>query len=183
MAPLYKPPTKVVTVQMSYAALVQRADPEFNRRKFREEELYGFQGKYFYGNPYVRGPYATPVKRNTVNYAGPATFQAGDLTGVGFDVVQVNSINPNPGTLTTRTAAQMFSDISGATPLMQYQLRISNTGGGGALTLAAGAGVTLVGNMVVKQNTFSDFVVTLTDSTHATITTSTSGSPYNSVSH
>lgn len=53
---LYNPPTKGTTIEMPFLALVTRADPEFERRKYREVE-YEFQGRVFFGNPYVRGLY------------------------------------------------------------------------------------------------------------------------------
>lgn len=56
MAPLYKPPTRVVTTEVPYLALVTQYDPDFERRKHREVE-YAFQGRVFLGDPYVRGLY------------------------------------------------------------------------------------------------------------------------------
>lgn len=56
MAPLYKPPTKVVTTQIPYLAMVTQADPDFERRKHREVE-YEFSGRVFVSNPYDRGAY------------------------------------------------------------------------------------------------------------------------------
>jgi hypothetical protein len=187
MAPLYKPPTRVTTIQIPYQALVSRADPNWNRYKFREIE-YEFSGKVFLANPYQRGPYDTPVKTVTINYTDGTTFAAGDITGVGFDFVKVNSTNANPGIFTTRTAAQMFTDIVGATLPMAYYLRINNIGGqsedlGAQITIAAGAGVSLSGAMSIPQNTYSDFVVSFIDTQTAVITTQTFENLYQSVSH
>jgi len=187
VAPLYRPPTKVVTVNIPYQALVSRADPNWNRYKFREIE-YEFSGKIFQGNPYTRGPYDTPVKLVTINYSGNTTFAAGDISGLGFDFVKVNSTSASPGVFTTRTAAQMFSDIPNATIPMGYYLRINNIGGtsedlGTPLTIGAGVGVTLVGNMSIPQNTYSDFTVSFVDTSHVVITTQTFENLYQSVSH
>lgn len=55
-APLYRPPTRVVTTQIPYLALVTQADPEFERRKHREVE-YEFSSRVFVADPYVRGSY------------------------------------------------------------------------------------------------------------------------------
>lgn len=55
-APRYRPPTRVVTTQIPYLALVTQADPDFERRKHREVE-YEFQRRVFLANPYVRGAY------------------------------------------------------------------------------------------------------------------------------
>ena len=181
-APLYKPPIGVTTVSIPYQAIVTRADPNWARYKFREIE-YEFSGKVFIANPYKRGPYDTPTKLVTINYTGSTTFAQGDITGVGFDFVNVNSTNASPSVFTTRSATQMFSDIVGATLPMGYYLRISNTGGGTPVTIGAGAGITLIGNIVIPQNTYSDFVVSFTDITDATITTQTYNNNYQSVSH
>ena len=51
---LYNPPTKGTTIEMPFLALVTRADPEFERRKYREVE-YEFSGRFFLANPYQRG--------------------------------------------------------------------------------------------------------------------------------
>jgi hypothetical protein len=56
MAPLYKPPTAGSTVQIPYLSLVQRADPDWQRLKFRDIE-YETANKLFWANPYVRGAY------------------------------------------------------------------------------------------------------------------------------
>jgi hypothetical protein len=55
-APLYRPPTKVTTVEMPYLALVNQADPSFQTRKFREVE-YETTKRVFVADPYVRGAY------------------------------------------------------------------------------------------------------------------------------
>lgn len=56
MVPLYRPPTRVSTLQMPYLALVTRDDPEFERKKHREVE-YEFDGKIFLADPTRRGAY------------------------------------------------------------------------------------------------------------------------------
>ena len=53
---LYKPPTRVTTVQKPYLALVTSTDPDFQRRKHREVE-YEFQGKALIADPTNRGAY------------------------------------------------------------------------------------------------------------------------------
>jgi hypothetical protein len=81
----------------------------------------------------------------TLALAANSALPAGAITG-SQDVVLINSAN-GPGTQTTRTAAQMFSDLTqslGYTPPAGYQwfLTIVHQGTG-TLTLAAGTGVTL----------------------------------------
>lgn len=55
-APLYRPATRVVTVEMPFLALVSQADPSFQTRKHREVE-YDYPKHYFVADPYVRGLY------------------------------------------------------------------------------------------------------------------------------
>lgn len=79
-----------------------------------------------------------------------------------------------PGAQTTRTAAQLYADITaqfGFAPAagFQYSLTIANSGAG-TFTLTAGSGVTLTGTMTVAQNTTRSFVVTVTSATSLTIT-------------
>lgn len=58
-APLYKPPTKVVTSEIPYLALVTQADPEFERNKHRENQAswYGTPFGRHYVDPYTAGLY------------------------------------------------------------------------------------------------------------------------------
>lgn len=55
--PLYKPPTKVVVVEVPFKALVVRADPDYERDK-RWEPFYETSGRTFYGNNQTAGPYS-----------------------------------------------------------------------------------------------------------------------------
>jgi hypothetical protein len=183
MAPLYKPPTRVTTVQMPYLALVNQADENWARRKHREVE-YEFYDKIFLADPYVRGAYDTPSKSVTQNYNGPTTFAVGDLTGVGYDFVKLINTGTAPGSLTTRTASQMFGDIASANVLMQWVVRIVNFGGTpptNIMQIVPGAGVILYGNALINPNTFTDFLMTFTDSADATMQVITSNNLYTSV--
>jgi len=180
-APLYKPPTRVTTIQIPFLAIVNRADPDRERFKHRDIE-YEFSGKNKVSDPYVTGPYAAPIKRISVNYSG-VTFAQGDLTGVGQDWVYLSSTNASPGTLTTRTAAQMFSDIANAYSGLDYNLRVINLGGSGDVMIAPGAGVGLSGNPYISNTRFTDFEVYFTDSMDAVMTVLTSNNPYNSSPH
>jgi hypothetical protein len=104
---------------------------------------------------------------------------ANAITG-GFDVF-LNSAATTPGTQTTRTAAQMWQDAVNqfgtwlndpaiSTNGLQYTLQITNSGGSGTLTLAAGTGVTLVGaTQTVANGATRQWVVNLTP-TAATLT-------------
>ena len=92
----------------------------------------------------------------TINVAGPATFSAGDISG-GHDVTLISS-NAAPGTLTTRTALQMYGDDPASYPGYGYNLRICNSGAG-TMTVAAGANFTLTGTMTIATATYRDFRV------------------------
>lgn len=52
----YNPPTRVVTTERPFLAIVARADPDFERMKYREIE-YEFSRRVFRANPYQRGAY------------------------------------------------------------------------------------------------------------------------------
>lgn len=56
MAAPYNPPIKGATLEIPYQVLVTRADPDFNRGKYRQIE-YEFTGHWFYANPLIRGAY------------------------------------------------------------------------------------------------------------------------------
>lgn len=107
------------------------------------------------------------------NVAGPSTAPVGLLTGT--DDVFVLSSNAAPGTLTTRTAAQMYADLQLLLGLQNinnfaYTLQITNSGAG-TLTLAGVTGVTLSGTATVVTNTFRQWAVVVTNSGIITLTT------------
>lgn len=55
---LYRPPTKVTTLEIPFLTLVQKADPDHERFKHREIEYVMPGGRVFRADPYVRGAYA-----------------------------------------------------------------------------------------------------------------------------
>lgn len=110
----------------------------------------------------------TLAKLTSFATSAGATAAAGDLTGAS-NVTYKHITTANPGTFTTRTATQMFTDAAVFAVGDSYVLRIVNAQGTGTLTLGAGSGVTLTGTMTVAVNTFRDFVVTFTSATALTI--------------
>lgn len=116
-------------------------------------------------------------------YAGVAlpaggVFPANSLTGAVDMVVCLNS-TATPGTVTTRTATQMVSDLQAQLGLssppvgLVYFLRITHSAAA-TLTLSAGTGVTFgTGTYTVATATFRDFVVTI--NSPSTITIQTTG--------
>lgn len=95
----------------------------------------------------------------TVLNATVGTLAAGAITGAGKVVLK--STNATPGTQTTRTAALMIADVGIGKRVVNYMLRITNTGAN-TFTLGAGDSVTLTGTMTILTNTFRDFTVTIT---------------------
>lgn len=183
-APLYKPPTRVTTIQIPFLAIVNRADPSREKFKHRDVE-YEFSGKVKVSDPYHTGPYAQPLKRVSTTYVGSVTFAQGDITGVGKDWVYLTNAGAAgaPAAITTRTAAQMFLDIAGSIPGLDYNLRIINLGGGADIAIVPGAGVALVGNPNISNARFTDFEVYFTDASDAIMTVMTANNPYNSSPH
>lgn len=108
-----------------------------------------------------------PKPATFVTNTTTTTFAAGQLTGGAF-VVYTNT-QGTPGSIQTRTAAQMFSDAGNVQIGDTYMLRVINGQGTGVLTITAGSNVTLTGTMTLAINSWRDFVVTFTDATHLVI--------------
>lgn len=101
-----------------------------------------------------------------------AAFTASDLTPLNGTeaIVCYDNTGTTPGTLTTRTATQMYGDTPGASPDMTYLLLIRNSSGmANTATVGAGTGVTLTGTMTIAQNVTRLFTVTFTSGTACTI--------------
>lgn len=96
------------------------------------------------------------------------TFTAGQLTGAAYTVY--DSTATTPGSIATRTAAEMFADIPGAVAGGTYVLVVRNSSGSAnTMTITAGVGVTLTGTMTIAQSTSRWFIVTMTSATAVTI--------------
>lgn len=116
-------------------------------------------------------PSLPPIQVVSSAYSG-STAAAGDMTGSNICVC-MNSAN-NPGTLTTRTAAQVIADIPNAQVGQTWLLMLVNAQGTGALTLAAGdANLTITGTATVGTNAWRMFVCTV--ATASTVTFRTVG--------
>lgn len=119
-----------------------------------------------------------------------STFAAGVTTGTiaaniltGGGDVFLNSAATTPGTQTTRTAVQLWADLSAQwgsfinDPAfangVQFTLTITQTGSG-TFTLAGGTGVTITGTATIAQNATRQFVVNMTP-TAATFTSVATG--------
>ena len=100
--------------------------------------------------------------------ATTGSLPAGAITG-GQEVYLVSS-NATPGAQLVRTAAQMLADTPNGAVGMSWKVRIINTGTNAfTLTQDAGNTVTITGDVVIPQDTWVDYVVTLTGAATATM--------------
>ena len=100
--------------------------------------------------------------------ATTGSLPAGAITG-GQAVYLVSS-NATPGAQLVRTAAQMLADIPNGAVGMSWKVRIINTGTNAfTLTQDAGNTVTITGDVVILQDSWVDYVVTLTGAATATM--------------
>lgn len=92
---------------------------------------------------------------------------AANLTGGAADVVlALTGALAAAATLTTDTAANILKAIPEVYVGQTYKLRVINESTGAfAWTVAGGTGVTLSGTATIAQNTWRDFVVTVSSLT------------------
>ncbi len=93
------------------------------------------------------------------------TFTAGQLTGAAF--ASYHSTAATPGSISTRSATEMFADDPYARVGGGYRLRVSNVSTAAAvLTITAGSGVTLTGPLhTVLDTGYRDYIITYTSAT------------------
>lgn len=115
-----------------------------------------------------KAPSATlPYAKFTTSAASGATATAGDITGAAFVNLTLTANGANA--YTTRTATQMFGDITGAYVGMSYMLRIRSSGDNTVTLTAPGAGgVTITGTATIATTTARLFCVTFTSATAVT---------------
>jgi hypothetical protein len=114
--------------------------------------------RVYIGGSLVSG-YSLPAAKFTTGTT-TTTFAAGQLEGADY-VVYTNT-QGTPGSIATRTAAQMIAGIPNATVGQTYMLRVINGQGTGVLTMTGGTGVTITGTATLAINSWRDFVVTIT---------------------
>lgn len=102
------------------------------------------------------------------------TFTAGQLTGGAATWYVSNAANP--GTITTRTANQMFLDTPNVQIGSSYLLAITNKSASGTLTIGPGVGVSVFGTMTVAPNATRFFGVQFLSATVLTISSIAAGS-------
>ena len=100
--------------------------------------------------------------------ATTGSLPVGAITGA--KEVYLVSSNATPGAQLVRTAAQMLADTPNGAVGMSWKVRIINTGAGNfTLTQDAGNTVTITGDVVILQDSWVDYVVTLTGAAIATM--------------
>ena len=100
--------------------------------------------------------------------ATTGSLPVGAITGA--KEVYLVSSNATPGAQLVRTAAQMLADTPNGAVGMSWKVRIINTGAGNfTLTQDAGNTVTITGDVVILQDSWIDYVVTLTGAATATM--------------
>ena len=100
--------------------------------------------------------------------ATTGSLPVGAITGA--KEVYLVSSNATPGAQLVRTAAQMLADTPNGAVGMSWKVRIINTGAGNfTLTQDAGNTVTITGDVVIPQDSWIDYVVTLTGAAIATM--------------
>jgi hypothetical protein len=96
----------------------------------------------------------------TVGNVAPLANVAG---GGSFVVLNLTGTLTGAATATLPSVAQVVGAVAANSVGLTYQLRIINSSSGAyAWTIAAGAGWTLSGTMTIAQNTWREFIVTLT---------------------
>lgn len=92
-----------------------------------------------------------------------ATATGAQVAGAEHCVLNLTGTLAAGHNLTTPTAAQIVAAIPNAVVGQTYRLRIINSSSGAfSWTVVAGTGVTLTGTATVAQNTWREWIVTLT---------------------
>jgi hypothetical protein len=112
----------------------------------------------------------TTAKFSTLVGGTPLTLVGADMAGGETTVINLTNALAGAGTLNSATAAQIVAATPGAAVGLTYLLRIINASSGAfAWTLTTAGGITLAGTMSIAQNTWRDFIVTLTSLTAVSI--------------
>ena len=93
-------------------------------------------------------------------------FAAGQITGGTYTIFDQTA--NTPGTVNTRTAALMLSDIPNSYNGLNYILRVIQAGTG-TLTIGAGSNVTITGTAAISTGWWREYAVTLGSISSATL--------------
>lgn len=108
---------------------------------------------------------------NAVATGTPATLSGAQMAAKADNVVNMTAALGGAGTLNVDTAANIIAAMTGGGAVgSSARLRIINSSAGAfAWTVTTAAGVTLTGTMTIAQNTFRDFIITVTGAATVTI--------------
>lgn len=109
---------------------------------------------------------------STAAVTANGTFAAFELTGANYTIF--NQSTATPGTITTRTAAQLYGDIPNCYNGLNYLLRVYQSGAG-TLTMGAGSNVTITGTAAISTSTWREYQVVVANTTAVTFTNIGSG--------
>jgi hypothetical protein len=113
-----------------------------------------------------RGLFQPSLAYNTNAATANATLPAANLTGGAVEVdLALTGTLAGAATATTDTAANIIAAMPRAQSYtgFTYKLRIINASSANfAWTLSGGSGVTITGTATIAQNTWRDYIVTLT---------------------
>lgn len=115
-----------------------------------------------------------PAHYTTIATDTTITAAAGTLTGANHNVYRTTAAGAGGIALTTRTAAQMFSDIPNAQVGMEFFTTIVSQGGG-TVTLTDGGQVTITGTATVATKTTRTFACKFTTSAALTMVSISTG--------
>lgn len=108
---------------------------------------------------------------NAVATGTPAAITGAQMAGKADNVINMTAALGGAGVLNVDTAVNIIAAMTGGGAVgSSTRLRIINSSAGAfAWTVTAAAGVTLTGTMTIAQNTFRDFVITVTAAGAVTI--------------
>jgi hypothetical protein len=111
---------------------------------------------------------------NAVSGNTPLTLLAAKIAGAQEVTVNLTAALAGAGTVTTDTAANIIAAIpvtlNGSAVGVSFRLRIINSSSGAfAWTVAGGTGVTITGTATIAQNTWREFIVTVTGAATVTL--------------
>lgn len=133
-----------------------------------------------WNNPTGLREFAQPsVAYNTDSSAAAHVLTAANLTGGAVDVtLALTGTLTAAETATTDTAANIIAAIPNAQRYtgFTYNLSIINESSGDfAWTIGAGTGVTINGTKTIAQNTWRNFIITVTSTTTVTLQSAGTG--------
>ena len=102
---------------------------------------------------------------NAVSTNTPATLTVAQIAGGETSYVNMTATLAGAGTLNTPTAAAIVAALPAAAQVLGYSsvLRIINSSSGAfAWTVTGGTNVTVTGTATIAQNTWRDFILTVT---------------------